>query len=82
MKLQEFCRSVLFSLGFGKSVGEAFGQAKVALMLENIPEKTPRSCMYHKGLTKAKSYWFSRHEPNSRLHKDVKLSASLRVCRL
>ena len=38
-----FAAQFYSALGFGKSVGEAFGQAKVALMLENIPEEdTPK----------------------------------------
>lgn len=38
-----FAAQFYSALGFGKSVGEAFGQAKVALMLKNIPEEdTPK----------------------------------------
>jgi hypothetical protein len=38
-----FAAQLYSAIGFGKNVGEAFGQAKVALMLQNIPEEdTPQ----------------------------------------
>ena len=38
-----FAAQLYSGIGFGKSIGEAYGQAKVALMLQNIPEKdTPQ----------------------------------------
>jgi len=38
-----FSAQLYSAISFGKSIGEAFGQAKVALMLENIPEdQTPQ----------------------------------------
>lgn len=35
-----FSAQLYSAIGFGKSIGEAFGQAKVALMLEKIPEES------------------------------------------
>lgn len=45
-----FSAQLYSAIGFGKSIGEAFGQAKVALMLEKIPEESTPQLFISKDL--------------------------------
>lgn len=47
-----FSAQLYSAIGFGKSIGEAFGQAKVALMLENISEEETPQLFIQEGIEK------------------------------
>lgn len=48
-----FSAQLYSAIGFGKDIGVAFGQAKVALMLENIPEEQTPQLFLQPGLNEA-----------------------------
>ena len=51
-----FAAQFYSAIGFGKSVNEAFEQAKAALMLENIPEEDTPELFVADGLDASELY--------------------------
>ena len=57
-----FSAQLYSAISFGKSIGESFDQAKVALILENIPEDQTPQLFMHDGINDRELYFVRTQE--------------------